>query len=103
MSDTYILNKDHTVRKVPMLEWAEWSEKDRENKRVALTKVDEHTEVSTVFLGLDHNFSESGPPLIFETMVFGGVMGEECDRYSTWDQAVAGHEAMLARVKEVTV
>lgn len=39
-------------------------------------------EVSTIFLGLDHNWGD-GPPLLFETLVFGGKLDREMDRYST--------------------
>ncbi len=46
--------------------------------------------VSTVWLGVDHNFG-SGPPLLFETMVFGGKLDEEQERYSTEAEAEAGH------------
>ena len=55
------------------------------------------TEISTVYLGLDHRFGE-GSPLIFETMVFGAVMDGEQERYSTEEEARAGHEAMVRRV-----
>jgi len=50
-----------------------------------------------VFLGLNHSFGE-GPPLLFETMVFGGALDQEQARYTTWEQAEAGHKQMLARV-----
>jgi hypothetical protein len=57
--------------------------------------------VSTVWLGLDHRFGD-GLPLIFETMVFpakdGAVTswGElDSNRYSTEEEAVAGHNAMV--------
>ncbi|MCK4858907.1 MAG: hypothetical protein KAT58_13115 [candidate division Zixibacteria bacterium] len=57
--------------------------------------------VSTVFLGLDHNFSGEGHPVLFETMVFGeSPLADEQERYCTWDEAVAGHAAMVKRVKE---
>lgn len=58
--------------------------------------------ISTVFLGLDHRWS-GGPPLLFETMVFNGPLSEEQDRYTTWEQAVAGHKAMVERVKQAMV
>jgi hypothetical protein len=54
--------------------------------------------VSTVFLGLDHSFGQ-GPPLLFETMVFGGPLNEEQVRYSTWGEAEIGHRYMVERVK----
>lgn len=70
---------------------------DMEYKRVAFDKVGE-VEVSTVWLGLNHRFNE-GPPLIFETMVFGGPMDQECNRYSTETEALAGHAHMVAVVR----
>jgi hypothetical protein len=67
----------------------------RENLGIAPTSC----EVSTVFLGVDHSFGE-GPPLIFETLVFGGPLDQEMERYSTMEQALAGHEAMVERVRD---
>jgi hypothetical protein len=56
--------------------------------------------VSTVWLGLDHSFG-SGPPLIFETMVFrskdGPLHDLECDRYSTEVDALAGHSRLCEK------
>lgn len=56
--------------------------------------------VSTVWLGLDHRFGD-GPPLIFETMVFGGAFDQEGDRYSTKEQAEAGHAEWCEKVREM--
>src|SRR4051812_27278203 len=43
---------------------------DMAYKHVAVTAIGDDVEVSTVWLGADHNFGPTGPPLIFETMVF---------------------------------
>ena len=51
--------------------------------------------VSTVLLGLNHNYGD-GPPLIFETMIFGGDHDQYQKRYSTKKQAEAGHKRALA-------
>lgn len=70
------------------------------DRHVGLTDIGGIT-VSTVFLGIDHSFG-SGPPLLFETMVFdpaAGPLDEEQVRYSTEEQAAAGHAAMVERVK----
>lgn len=70
-----------------------------ERRRVRETKIhDDDVRVSTVFLGIDHNHSFHGPPVLFETMVFGGKYDREQRRYCTWDEAVAGHEEMLRMV-----
>lgn len=55
--------------------------------------------ISTVWLGLDHNFLLKGPPMIFETMVFKGSLDGEQERYETEEQAKTGHEEMIKRVK----
>jgi hypothetical protein len=52
--------------------------------------------VSTVLLVIDHAFE--GEPLIFETMVFGGEHDELCERYSTRDEAVKGHQRVCETV-----
>lgn len=53
--------------------------------------------VSTVWLGLDHRWLPDGPPLIFETMVFppGGWGELATERYSTEQEAIAGHSALV--------
>lgn len=77
----------------------EWTEQfgQMEDRRVAETTVGE-VWVSTVWLGLDHNWT--GPPMIFETMVFGGPYHEHMHRYSTETQALAGHDQMVTLVRE---
>lgn len=48
--------------------------------------------VSTVFLVIDHNYSRKGAPILFETMVFGGRYDGLQFRYSTIEEAEAGHK-----------
>lgn len=70
---------------------------DPSYKRVARGEIDtggQHVEVSTVWLGIDHNFG-FGAPLIFETMVFGGAYDQECVRYHTEKEALAGHRRTM--------
>lgn len=67
----------------------------RDYKIVAQHQVGESW-VSTVWLGLDHGFR--GSPMIFETLVFGGRLGDEMERYSTEAQAWEGHAWMVGRV-----
>lgn len=76
--------------------WAELTV-DPANKVLARTEVGPFL-VSTVWLGLDHGWG-GGPPLIFETIVFGDSRDFDMDRYSTREQALAGHEAMVLLVR----
>lgn len=74
-----------------------WVEAFRNNTIKSTVVGDVH--VSTVYLGIDHNWGD-GPPLIFETMVFGGALDQTCDRYSTEAEAVADHQRLVEQVRE---
>lgn len=51
--------------------------------------------VSTVFLGIDHSFG--GPvPVLWETLVF-MPDGEDGERYTSHEAAVAGHARYVAK------
>jgi hypothetical protein len=70
---------------------------DLGKKVVMKTELPWGGEVSTVWLGLDHGFMSSRP-LIFETIVFDAVDGWSslaCRRYSTEEDAIKGHMAMV--------
>ena len=89
MSDYY----DRAGSPITMEEWAG----SFGDNTVALTELDDVT-VSTVWLGLNHNFGD-GPPLIFETMIFGGQHDEFQERYSTEAEALAGHEIAVTMAR----
>jgi hypothetical protein len=78
------------------LEWGRWFE--TADRTVAHTEVGDDAEVSTVFLSLNHNIFGDGPPILFETLVFGGVCDGAINRYATWDEALDGHQEMVALV-----
>jgi hypothetical protein len=109
----YILDENH--RPVPvdltvdLMTWGRFFE-DIDNRRVALTYTKTHF-ISTVFLGINHQFGK-GPPILFETMSFertsrrveepDGTSRDyfpdaECHRYSSWEDAMNGHKAMVRR------
>ncbi len=58
--------------------------------------------ISTIFLGLDHRLGGDGPPLLFETMVFreGDWTDLECQRYEHYEEALAGHSAIVQDVRD---
>lgn len=100
MSDKYILESDGTIRPEPdLLTWARWFEKA--DRRIAQDFLPNGVRVSTVFLGLNHSF-RSGPPLLFETMIFGGEHDQFQERYRTRDEALAGHALALELAKSET-
>lgn len=54
--------------------------------------------VSTVFLGYDHSYGETESPLLFETMVFDGDFDGYQMRYSTYEDALKGHQEILQKI-----
>ena len=94
----YKLTKDKRVVPVSMEEALKGYNTDR---RVGLTEDKEYS-VSTVFLVMDHSFgdySNEVRPLVFETMVFplNSWDDQECERYSTWEEAKEGHRKLCEK------
>lgn len=93
----YILVGHESIEEPDILKWGRWFE--TANRTVNKTYISDDVEVSTVFLGLDYSFDD-GPPLLFETMVFGGEHDQDCERVSTWDEAEAMHKLVVERVEK---
>jgi len=92
----YILDDAGEPVLTDMMTWARWFG-GVHNRQVALARVGD-IKVSTVFLGLDHNFDDDGPPVLWETMIFGGPHDGYQDRYSSRQDALDGHKKALALV-----
>ncbi len=98
MSGKYILDGHKLIPCDDLIKWANWFEKA--NRHVAKTQITDDIDMSTVFLGLDHSFG-GDKPMLFETMVFGGKLDQEMERYSTWEEAEKGHWEWVKKAKEV--
>lgn len=95
----YILENGIAKECPDQLQWARWMEGNGDARRVGLDCVGS-VKVSTVFLGVDHNWVVGGDPELFETMTFGNEDWEgDQVRYSTLEQAKNGHAEMVAIVR----
>lgn len=88
----YILGgaNGHEAVECDLLSWSVWF--DSSSHHVAHTVIG-RVAVSTIFLGIDRGFE--GPPILFETMIFGGANDHYQERYSTWREAAAGHARLV--------
>lgn len=98
---------DRDSKPIPMCAWAVLFEDRMDYGRVRATDVGKWW-ISTVWLGMDHNWNPNGPPLIFETMIFWhGEEGAEPDhdryqaRYSTEKQARRGHAQAVREYRKL--
>lgn len=98
MSEWAILDDDNRPVSKPILEAARWLENNSERKIVGRDEVN-GAKVSTVFLGLNHSFV-SGVNKWFETMIFGGKYDQFQERYSTYEEAKAGHAEVVSNLKK---
>jgi len=97
----YYILLDRTPIAVDMMTWAMWFE-NADNRRIARTEISERCHVSTVFLGLDRNWTMSGDPVVFESMVFGGPLDQEQRRYRSYAEAERGHQELVTEARKAT-
>jgi hypothetical protein len=108
----YILGGEDGHTPIPcysLIEWGQWMEEDGHRSLWWTGNATKY--VSTVFMGLDHNYFFNGPPILFETMAFchegrtmdyfgriQAVPETLCqERYSCWDDAEIGHKAAVRK------
>lgn len=98
----YVLDEHgEPMPELDLHKWAAWFETSGEKRRVANTEIGS-VHISTVFLGLDHNYGK-GPPLLYETMIFGGEHDGYQTRGSTRVHALKMHQDAVKLVKEKTI
>jgi hypothetical protein len=95
-SGYYILQGKLAVPCDDLMTWGRWME--THDRRVGFDTVGPY-EISTVFLGLDHQFGV-GLPILFETMIFAGNFSDLYqDRCGTWQEAVEMHAVAVEQAR----
>ena len=98
--EQYVLDDDwNPIRCNDVVAWGQWMQNA---ERHLANDIQEgphgvRVQISTVFLGIDHAFG-SGPPILWETMIFGGLLDEFQERYATKAEALAGHQEACRQV-----
>lgn len=94
--DHFILDETHTAHHCKFSEFIRW-QTTHPNTQVAHDNIGE-AHVSTVFLGVNLAYF-GGPPLLFETMIFGGKHDRTLRRCSTWEEAERQHAETVELVR----
>ena len=98
----YILVDGVPQKVKDVIEFAEWDMKN--SRKIAKTEI-EGLLVSTVFLGIDHNFGGQGDPVLFETMVFldakdgGQDTRFQMRRSTTIEEAKRNHAIVVSEIR----
>lgn len=98
MSDYYVLDEKNQPKPATSDEFGRFMRDNAIRKVVGRTELADGVQVSTVFLGLDHAWG-GGRPLLFETLIFDGQYDGHMWRYSTRDEAIVGHLAVLDAIR----
>ena len=109
LENCYVLNEHNEVRSaleegMSLIQWATWTfgRNDRQVARdIVIQPGGTEITISTVFLGtnMNHGLTE-GPPLVFETMIFGHDLARVIDRYTSYAEAEAGHAKIVKGIQE---
>lgn len=96
----YILRPDGIILPAASVhEFAVWIE-DINNRRIKHDDID-GVNVSTIFLGIDHNWRGKGPPVLFETMMFTDdeciMIGRTCSKADAIDL----HDGAVKQAREL--
>lgn len=96
----YYIEKDgRPVRVEDGKEWNEWCKTT--NRLIEKTKVGP-VKVVTLFLGLDHLAEgAAGLPLVYETVIDGGVLDGKQWLYATREEAQQGHLIAVRKAKRM--
>lgn len=89
---------DRDGQPITSQQWGELFE-NYEYKNIQQTYINGHR-ISTVWLGMNHNFFGEGSPLIFESMVFvddDSYADLDMVRYATETEAKAGHQVLVEK------
>lgn len=99
LNGMYIITEEGEVRPARTLE--EVVKMWKPDARTVWKTFANKTEISTVFLAIDHGWYKDTAPILYETMVFAEEgspwedWGDTCRRYATREEAVHGHAMLL--------
>jgi len=99
--DFFILVGRRPVWIKKIMHWGLWMQYAR-NRILKQTHLPDGVKVSTVFLGLNHNFGNRSP-VLFETMIFGGDHDGDQWRYYDYEDAIKGHQNAIEKSFKVEI
>lgn len=105
MGNFYLLDDNNNPYEVTLEEYIAHDPlySKRERYTIGRDTFDNDVLVSTVFLGIDHNYAGmSDEPLLFETMILGGDYDGYQIRCSDWDKAVQIHKETVQLINTKT-
>jgi hypothetical protein len=98
----YYILQNEQVRETDFAVWAAWAYTRLRDRVIRHTLIEE-VHVETFFLAFDQGYIGDAPPILFETIVQGEPVNGGSARYTTMQDALAGHEVIVQGVKRTRV
>lgn len=95
-SNLYILEKGKAVPCSDCIKWSKWMLDHFQERQTAYTRIGNKI-ISTVFLGMTHGQDDKGRPYLWETMEFGRDDATLTTRYTSEEDAKAGHQQAVVK------
>ena len=86
----YILKGRKPLKVDDHKQWKQWLE--TANRKVRRTELSNGVIIATEFIGQAECIDDTKPPLLFETMIRGGIYDGTVQQFTTWEHAEEGHE-----------
>ena len=94
----YILDQnDNPISEPDLFKWGTWLQKT--DRHVGNDEID-GVRVSTIFVGLNLRYAAEGPPVLWETVIFGGKLNGYRVQYSSKEKALSGHNEACEKVRQ---
>ncbi|MCP4592454.1 MAG: hypothetical protein GY842_17105 [bacterium] len=100
MGRYYILCDGKVTEEPDHEKWERWHRSTYPKVREVASTTASGGTVRTVFLAINMSLAKDEDPLLFETRVQGGWLDDQWQRYSSLEEARAGHDSWVARVSE---
>lgn len=101
----YKLDGQTPVALESFIEWNLWMARARFADTTVMYNELNDCLISTKFVGIDLNPGSSNSnaqPMVFETLVMGGLLDGKKNLYPTWDEAIIGHLKICTQVFKLT-
>jgi hypothetical protein len=100
MGRYFILSDDNIFEEPNYETWSQWYQNTFDKiSQIEHTETDQGT-VETRFVAMTMSLNKEAPPLLFETKVTGGWLDGHTEKFATLDEARAGHDACVQKVRE---
>lgn len=94
----YVIVKGQPIHEPDLYKWSDWYQRNHRRHRIGDTRIGDQR-ISTRNMGLDLAWGRSNPPVLWETMIFGGPHDMAQWRYTSRQAAIETHTRIVKHLR----